>query len=171
MARQAKSSSKSKPSRSFNPHMTVGNFKKHRSLYTTVAKEVDVDATDEEIAACKAALEIFTRDAGIPIDVDNDHFNASYDFSELEPGSLDDEEVEIVNTANEMAIACLDRCGIPHDRKSDGGQNWDDMISKWKLKTGQARPASARRRKSDESERIDRLENGMGEILSLLKNK
>lgn len=170
MARRAKSGAK-KASSSFNPHMTVGNFKKHRSLYTTIAKEVDVDATDEEIAACKSALEIFTRDAGIPIDVDNDHFNASYDFAELEPGTLDDEEVEIVNTANEMAIACLDRCGIPHDRKSDGGQNWDDMINKWKLKTGQARPASSRKRKSDESERIDRLESGMGEILSLLKNK
>ena len=50
MARRAKSGAK-KASSSFNPHMTVGNFKKHRSLYTTVAKEVDVDATDEELAA------------------------------------------------------------------------------------------------------------------------
>ena len=168
MARRAKST-KSSGGSGFNPHMTAGNFKKHRALYHSIATEMDVEPEEDEIEACQAALEIFTREAGIPLDVDSPHFNATFDFVELQPGELSEKEVEIVNAANDAAIACLKRCGIPY---GVGNGNYEDMVSKWKLKTGQARPKSEnRQRKSDQSERIDRLESGMGEILSLLKKK
>lgn len=166
MARRAKSK-KSGGGSGFNPHMTAGNFKKHRTLYHMISTEMDVEPEKDEIAACQEALEIFTREAGIPIDVDNPHFNATFDFVELQPGELSEDDVEIVNAANDAAIACLARCGVAY---GVGNGNYEDMVSKWKLKTGQARPRSENRsRKSDQSERIDRLESGMGEILSLLK--
>ena len=169
MARRARSAKRNGQGSGFNPHMTAGNFKKHRTLYHMISTEMDVEPTDEEIQACQAALEIFTREAGIPLDVDNQHFNATFDFVELQPGDLDDEQVEIVNAANDAAVACFKRGGIPY---GVGDGNYEDMISKWKLKTGQARPKSeSRARKSDQSERIDRLEAGMGEILSLLKKE
>ena len=168
MARRAKST-KSGGGSSFNPHMTAGNFKKHRTLYHMIAKAMDVEPTDEEIEKCEEALTIFTREVGLPIDVDNAHYNATFDFVELKPGDLSDDEIGTVNEANDAAIACLSRCGVSY---GVGNGNYEDMVSKWKLKTGQARPKSEnRQRKSDQSERIDRLESGMGEILSLLKKQ
>ena len=168
MARSARSKTSGGGS-SFNPHMTAGNFKKHRTLYHMIAKAMDVEPSDEEAQKCTEALQVFSRQVGMPIDVDNPHYNATFDFVELKPGELSDEEIETVNAANDAAIACLTRCGISY---GVGNGNYEDMVSKWKLKTGQARPKSEnRQRKSDQNERIDRLESGMGEILSLLKQR